>query len=209
MRPFRTGGTGREPFALALFPLKTVLFPGGLLPIKVFEQRYIDMAKECIKANRPFGVCLITQGDEVATAAGAAPEIAGIGTLARIVDWDMPQLGILHVATRGETRFQIRERSVQASGLVTAEVAPLAAEPAKELSDAFQPLANLLELIASRVGPQNFPAERAYGDASWVGYRLAELLPLPLSVKQSMLEINDAEIRLKVLQKFLAQQGLL
>ncbi len=92
---------------------------------------------------------------------------------------------------------------------MTAEVAPIAAEPAKKLADAYQPLASLLELIATRIGPQNFPAERAYGDASWVGYRLAELLPLPLSIKQSMLEINDADVRLQVLQKFLTQQGLL
>jgi len=209
MWPFRTGGAGHAPFALPLFPLKTVLFPGGLLPIKVFEQRYIDMAKECLKSGRPFGVCLITQGDEVATVPGVAPEIANVGTLARIVDWDMPQLGILHVATQGGTRFQVRARTLEASGLVTAEVSPIAAEPAKKLADAYQPLASLLELIATRIGPQNFPAERAYGDASWVGYRLAELLPLPLSIKQSMLEINDAEIRLQVLQKFLTQQGLL
>ena len=75
--------------------------------------------------------------------------------------------------------------------------------------DASAPLANLLELIAARVGPQNFPEERDYDDASWVGYRLAELLPLPLHIKQSMLEINDADVRLKVLQQFLAQQGLI
>jgi uncharacterized protein len=209
MWPFGTGSAGHAPFALPLFPLKTVLFPGGLLPIKVFEQRYIDMAKECLKTGSPFGVCLITQGDEVATVPGVAPEIANVGTLARIADWDMPQLGILHIATRGESRFQVRARTRSASGLVTAEVAPIAAEPARKLADAYQPLASLLELIATRIGPQNFPAERAYGDASWVGYRLAELLPLPLSIKQSMLEINDAEIRLQVLQKFLAQQGLL
>ncbi len=100
----RTRSRSRSP----LFPLKTVLFPGGLLPIKVFEQRYIDMAKACLKSGRPFGVCLITQGDEVATVPGVAPEIANVGTLARIVDWDMPQLGILHVATQGESRFQVR-----------------------------------------------------------------------------------------------------
>ncbi len=209
MWPFRTGGTQRGAYPLALFPLKTVLFPGGVLPIKVFEQRYVELAKSCLKEGRPFGVCLITQGEEVAAAGGAAPEIAQVGTLARIVDFDVPQIGILHVATRGETRFQVRSRSLAPSGLVTAEVAPLAPEPAVKLADSLRPLASLLELIAARVGPQNFPAERDYEDASWVGYRLAELLPLPLSIKQSMLEINDAEVRLQVLQKFLAQQGLL
>jgi Lon protease-like protein len=208
MWPFRTAGAAREPRSLALFPLKTVLFPGGLLPLKVFEQRYIDMTKACLKDNRPFGVCLITQGEEVATPAGAAPEIASVGTLARITDWDMPQLGILHVATLGETRFQIRQHAVESTGLLIGEVTPIPVEPAQALAENYQPLVKLLELIAARVGPQNFPAEREYGDASWVGYRLAEFLPLPLHIKQSMLEINDAEVRLKVLQQFLSQHGL-
>ena len=209
MWPFGTSGTTHEPHSLALFPLKAVLFPGGLLPLKVFEQRYIEMTKAALRDSRPFGVCLITRGEEVAATPGAAPEIATVGTLARITDWDMPQQGILHIATRGEGRFQVRKQSVLASGLLLGEVTTIPAEPVKKLAEAYLPLASLLELIASRIGPQNFPAERDYGDATWVGYRLAELLPLPLSIKQSMLEINEAEVRLQVLQKFLAQQGLL
>ncbi len=207
--PFASGAARSSTYGVSLFPLKTVLFPGGVLPIKVFEQRYIDMAKACLKEGRPFGVCLITQGEEVATPRGAPPEFAHVGTLARIVDWDMPQLGILHVATHGESRFQVRSHALQASGLVTAEVSSIPPEPSRKLPETFQPLASLLELIAARVGPQNFPAEHEYGDASWVGYRLAEFLPLPLTIKQSMLEINDAEVRLQVLQKFLSQQGII
>jgi Lon protease-like protein len=210
MWPFGArGGGSHEPYSLPLFPLKTVLFPGGLLPLKVFEQRYIDMTKACLKDNRPFGVCLIVQGEEVAQPSAGPPEIANVGTLARITDWDVPQVGILHVSTVGETRFIVRARTAQANGLVVGEVTSLDAEPAKALADEFRPLAQLLELIATRVGSQNFPVERAYEDASWVGYRLAELLPLPLSIKQSMLEINDAQVRLEVLSKFLAQQGLI
>ena len=208
MFSFRPGDRSRAPFSLPLFPLRTVLFPGGVLPLKVFEQRYIDMTKACLKDERPFGVCLITQGDEVATP-GKSPEFASIGTLARIRDWDMPQLGILHVATTGGARFQVQKHAVLKDGLVVAEVAPMPPEPQVALAEGFAPLAKLLELIASRIGPQNFPSDQAYGDASWVGYRLAELLPLPLHIKQSMLEISEAEVRLKVLQKFLAQQGLL
>ena len=209
MWPFGKVAADRQPVALPLFPLATVLFPGGHLPLKIFEQRYIDMAKTCLKEGRPFGVCLITRGEEVASAGGAPPEFAQVGTVARIVDFDMPELGILHVATRGETRFQVQSHVVEASGLVIGEVTTLAPEPPRPVGEAFAPLANLLELVASRVGPQNFPVEREYGDASWVGYRLAELLPLPLSIKQSMLEINDADVRLKVLQQFLTQQGLI
>ena len=209
MWPFGKTDVAQQPLSLPLFPLSTVLFPGGLLPLKIFEQRYVDMAKACLKEGRCFGVCLITRGDEVAPARGVTPEFAQVGTSARIVDFDMPQLGILHVATRGEGRFRVQRHSVEASGLIVGEVAPIAAEPPRPLADAYSPLASLLELVASRIGPQNFPAERDYGDASWVGYRLAELLPLPLHIKQSMLEINDADVRLKVLHQFLAQQGLI
>ncbi len=199
----------RKLTALPLFPLSAVLYPGGVLPLKIFEQRYIDMAKTCLKENRPFGVCLITQGSEVAIPRGTTPEFAQVGTQARIVDFDMPQLGILHVATRGEARFQVHSHAVEPSGLIVGQVTPIPAEPPLPLGEDYAPLASLLELVASRVGPQNFPQEHDYGDGSWVGYRLAELLPLPLHIKQSMLEINDAGVRLKVLQQFLAQQGLI
>ena len=193
---------------LPLFPLHTVLFPGGLLPLKVFEQRYVEMTKACMKGDRPFGVCLIVKGEEVAGQGRGAPEIATVGTLARISDWDVPQAGILHLATIGQSRFVVRSHMVQPNGLLQGEVAPLEPEPAVALPDAMRPLAQLLELMSTRVGPRNFPAERRFDDASWVGYRLAELLPLPLSIKQSMLDINDAQVRLQALSNFLKQQGL-
>ena len=88
---------------LPLFPLHTVLFPGGLLPLKVFEQRYVEMTKACMKGDRPFGVCLIVKGEEVAGQGRGTPEIATVGTLARISDWDVPQAGILHLATIGQS----------------------------------------------------------------------------------------------------------
>jgi Lon protease-like protein len=211
MFPFLRGASSREPSALPLFPLKTVLFPGGVLPLKVFEQRYITMTKTCLKDDSPFGVCLLTRGDEVAGAAAAKSglALAPIGTLARITAWDMPQLGILHLRTEGATRFQVQAHTIAEDGLVVGQVTPLAPEPARPLPDAFQSLASLLELLINRVGKENFPAELALTDASWVSYRLAEILPLPLPIKQSMLEINDSEIRLKVLAQFLTQQGLI
>jgi|SRR5438876_6309825 len=204
-------GASREPTPLSLFPLKTVLFPGGLLPLKIFEQRYVEMTKACLKDDKAFGVCLLTQGDEVVKPglAKAALKFATIGTLARIIDWDMPQLGILHLQTEGRTRFQVQSHAVAEDGLVIGQITPLAPEPALALPEPYQPLASLLELLIERIGAENFPAERALGDASWVGYRLAELLPLPLSIKQSMLEINDSEVRLNVLAQFLTQQGIL
>jgi len=205
---------------LPLFPLNTVLFPGGILPLRVFEQRYIAMAKACIANDAPFGVCLITSGDEVLRDAAQrkAPEFATIGTAARIVEWDMPQTGILHVRAEGLQRFEVERHGVAQDGLVEGVVAPIPPEPSRAIDDKFAPLVKLLGLVATRVGPQRFPsgvdehgdvAPRAgFDDASWVGYRLAEVLPLPLKIKQSMLEINDAEVRLTLLMRFLADHGL-
>ena len=211
MLSFLRGEAPREPNTVPLFPLKTVLFPGGLLPLKVFEQRYIEMTKSCLKDDKPFGVCLLTQGEEVfgAGPARTATEFAPIGTLARITNWDMPQLGILHLRTEGASRFQVQSHETGDDGLVIGQVTAIAQEPTLALPEAYSSLSRLLELLINRVGRDAFPAQLALGDASWVGYRLAELLPLPLSIKQSMLEINDCEIRLQALSKFLKQQGLL
>jgi uncharacterized protein len=205
------GASSREPSSLPLFPLKTVFFPGGVLPLKVFEQRYITMTKACLKDDKPFGVCLLTHGEEVSgmAPANARLEFAQIGTLARITSWDMPQLGILHLRTEGGTRFHVQTHAIADDGLVVGQVTTLAPEPAIALPEPFKPLAALLELLINRVGKENFPAELALTDASWVGYRLAEILPLRLPIKQSMLEINDSEVRLKVLAQFLRRQGLL
>ena len=212
MPPLLRAGAEAGSFAMPLFPLRAVLFPGGALPLRIFEQRYIAMAKACLRDETGFGVCLITQGDEVArSAAGAVPrppEFAAIGTQARITHWDMPQFGIIHVHAEGGSRFRVESSSVQPDGLIVGTLKAVAAEPMHPLSPTYAPLVRLLELLANRVGPRHFPEERHYDDASWVGYRLAELLPLPLTIKQGMLEINDGEVRLSVLAKFLREQGL-
>jgi Lon protease-like protein len=209
MFAFLRSAPDRRPMQLPLFPLHTVLYPGGVLPLKIFEQRYVEMAKACLKDGDPFGVCLITQGEEVAKEGAGPPEFATVGTLATIDTWDMPQLGILHVTATGGERFEVRSHARRDDGLVVGDVTSIPAEPAVAISAAYAPLAQLLELLVNRIGAQHFPATRAYTDASWVGYRLAELLPLPLSIKQSMLEINDSAVRLEALRKFLARQGLI
>ena len=101
-----------------IFPLNTVLFPGGRLPLRVFEQRYMDMTKQCIAANRPFGVCQIKEGQEVGTP--AVPET--VGCLACITEWDMPQLGVFQLQTEGVQRFRILSSSVARNGLISAHI---------------------------------------------------------------------------------------
>src|SRR4029077_4635236 len=141
MLEFSGAGPEREPWSLALFPLRTVLFPGGILPLKVFEQRYIEMTKACLRDERPFGVCMITQGEEVDRGDGTVPAFAAIGTLARITNFDMPQLGILHLATEGGARVPVRPHPAQASGLVVAEVMTIADEPQRPLPESHAALA--------------------------------------------------------------------
>ena len=193
---------------LPLFPLATVLFPGGLLPLRVFEQRYIQLVSSCLRDARPFGVCLIVDGSEVMAADGAPPAFEAIGTLAHITDVDMPEAGILHVRTRGGTRFRVLEHRVLQGGLVEAQVRVLDDEPAPPLPADAAPLARLVELMANRVGARDFPAPLQLDDASWVGYRLAEALPLPPRIRQRMLEVNDALLRLQLLRRFLREQGV-
>jgi hypothetical protein len=196
------------PKVLALFPLRTVLFPGGVLPLRVFEQRYIELVRDCVRDARPFGVCLIVEGAEVMRSDGAPAAFEAIGTLARITDFDLTETGILHIRTQGESRFRVLAHAVEANGLVSAEAAAIDDEPALPLPADAAPLAHLVERIASRVGARDFPAPLRLDDASWVGYRLAEALPLPPGIRQRMLEINDALVRLQVLRQFLQQQGI-
>jgi hypothetical protein len=193
-----------EPFELPLFPLNTVLFPGGLLPVRVFEQRYMDMTKACLRDDAPFGVCCIKEGGEVGTP--AIPH--DIGCLAKITDWDMQQLGVLNIKAVGLRRFRVLETQTRGDGLILAKAQLLPLELPMELPPEHAACAGVLRHIIERVGEDKFEAPLQYNDAVWVGYRLAEVLPLKLSVKQNMLEMNDSVVRLEVLHRFLGQQGL-
>ena len=192
------------PVRVPIFPLNTVLFPGGLLPLRVFEARYMDMTRDCMKHERPFGVCLIREGSEVG--APAAPETTGC--LARIIEWDMQQLGLLHLKTLGEDRFRILESEVGPLGLVTAAVQLVPREQAIALPGRFLACARVLQSVITQHTAPLFAEPHEFENAAWVGYRLAEILPLPLAAKQKLLELEDSIGRLEVLQRFLEQQGL-
>ena len=133
---------------LPLFPLRTVLFPGGLLPLRVFEQRYVSMVKACLKDAAPFGVCLITRGDEVLRGTPGtppqAPAFASVGTIASILAWDMPQLGILHLRTEGGSRFRVASHTVHDDGLVVGDVVPIPDEHRVTLPAEFRRLREFL-----------------------------------------------------------------
>ena len=185
-----------------IFPLGTVLFPGGTLPLKVFEQRYIEMTTACLRDSRPFGVCLIREGREVGTAAVPEP----VGCLAVIEQWDMPQLGVFHLVARGAGRFRIREMRVAPNHLISATVEPI---PPDDAAGAVDPLCRkVLQAIIDKVGTERFPAPARLDDAAWVGYRLSEVLPLDVRVKQELLELTDAGQRLEQVHGLLVKQGL-
>lgn len=190
---------------LPIFPLQTVLFPRGVLPLKIFEQRYMDMAKDCLKRGSAFGVCLLAQGSEVV--GPATPH--DIGVTARIGAWDMEQLGILKVVARGEQRFRILERSANRQGLITAKVDLLPAEEAHPVPDAMQALIPLLRTVVAELGADRVSEPHGFDDSSWVGYRYSEILPISLIAKQKLLELDDSIMRLKIILEFLSQRGVL
>lgn len=177
---------------IPLFPLNTVLFPGGRLPLRIFEQRYMEMAKACLRDNTPFGVCLIREGKEV----GAPATPVEVGCLARIGNWDMPQLGMLHVTALGSQRFRILERRVQADGLARASVELFPEDMDSGIPQGCKGCVNLMERVIEQQSALFEPPHRL-DSASWVSSRLAEVLPLPLPAKQELLELTDARARLE------------
>ena len=191
-----------KPARLPLFPLNTVVFPGGQLPLRIFEQRYLGMVKQAIADNTPFGICAIREGTEAGTP--AVPYT--IGTRVRITDWDMPQTGILHIETQALERFVIRSTQTEPGGLLIGSVEAVSREDAAAVPDDLELAVEILRHIIDEYGDAHFPAPHQLDNAVWVGYRLSEVLPLKLSVKQNLLEMNDSVTRLRILTEFLKKQ---
>lgn len=181
-----------------LFPLRTVLYPGGPLPLRIFEARYLDMISDCLKQERPFGVLLIRTGSE----SGPATTYE-IGTLARITDWYQGSDGLLGVTAIGEERFRLRDHVRQPDGLNVGDVEPLAGGQPQPLPDEFRPLAGILAGVLDDLGRLYEALERRYDDADWVGYRFAEILPISPEEKQYCLELEDPLERLQIVRKVL------
>jgi Lon protease-like protein len=169
-----------------------VLFPGGRLPLRIFEQRYMAMITTAIKDESHFGVCLIREGAEV----GGPATPAAIGCLAKVAQWDMPQLGVLHITARGESRFRIRARSVQPDGLAVGNVEILAQEADGVVPENLSRCVKLLERVIEQ-HPGLLERPHRLDSCAWVSARLAEVLPLPLETKQALLELDDARARLE------------
>ncbi len=185
---------------LPLFPLDAVLFPGGPLSLRIFEPRYLDLVRDCSRTGSGFGVCLILEGRE----AGAPAVPAAIGTVARIDDFYTLPDGLLGIGAIGGERFQVATTRVRDNGLVHGEVRLWPHEPEVAVPPEHGLLATILERLLEQLGGVHARAERSrLDDASWVGFRLAELLPLEQSEKQYLLQMTDPLRRLAQLQHYL------
>jgi Lon protease-like protein len=192
-----------ETAELALFPLGTVLYPDGPLPLRIFEARYLDMVGRCMREQTAFGVVRIVSGAEV----GAVQQIADIGTSARIVDFQSLPDGFLGIHCIGARRFRVESRWQQSDGLNLARVSWLASEPTCELPPEYARLATLLAQILPELGDRYERVPMRLEDASWVGFRIAEILPLTGVEKQEYLELTDPLARLARLNPLIRIEG--
>ncbi len=200
---------------LSLFPLNTVLFPDGVLPLRVFETRYIDMVRDCMRHETPFGVVLIKSGKEV----GAAAEPEAVGCLAHITHWDMPDPGVLTLRTRGGTRFRILETRERHDRGLEARVVTLTTDDIMPITDIHVRCAKALKNVIDNIVAQGqaeqgdafdnpFPTPVQLDNAGWVANRWCEILPIPLAARQKLLELDDAQSRMQIVHQFLQQHQL-
>jgi hypothetical protein len=195
------------PSPLPLFPLRVVLFPGAVLGLKVFEARYLDLVTECLRAGTPFGVVCLKQGPD-AGGLSAAVQMESVGVLARIDDVDAEEAGILRVRCTGLSRFRIAAPPQQrGNGLWVAPAVERMADDARHLPgpamlQTVQALAEAIRKLAER-GTEPFARPYRLDDAGWVANRWCELLPVPLSAKQKLMELEDPVIRLSIVDGFL------
>jgi Lon protease-like protein len=203
--------------SLPIFALGTVLFPGGVLPLRVFEARYVDMIRGVMREGGTFGVNLIRRGAEVGK---GEIDVEPVGCHARIEHWNMEQLGVLEIVAIGTERFEIVTSRVAKDGLLVAEVAPLAPEAPLERRDDVALCWSILQRVVTgletdggdsddrQASPPPIAKPYRMDDATWVGNRLAELLPLPMPMRQQLMALTDAHARLVALKDFLALHGV-
>ncbi|WP_455202010.1 LON peptidase substrate-binding domain-containing protein [Kaarinaea lacus] len=190
--------------SIPIFPLHTVLFPHGALPLRIFEPRYLDMISTCMKGGNGFGICLIKEGSEV----GKAADTYETGTLSEISYFNMDANGMLCITAHGKQRFHILSKSVQANQLTIADVELLPNESAHKIPSEYAPAVDILRNLLEQLGYPFAKLEKHYDDASWVGSRLAELLPLRLEHKQYLLQLDDPIQRLDRLWQLMEELEL-
>jgi Lon protease-like protein len=200
-----------KSFELPLFPLQAVLFPGGLLSLKVFEARYLDLVGSCMRESKPFGVVALKSGSDMLGAGNTPVTFEGRGTMAELIEVDSAQTGILLVRCRGMQRFDVRASRQQSDGLWIAQAAvvpddePVA--PAEAAHDTVRGLANAIATLKAQ-GAEPFLEPYRFDHAGWVANRWCEILPISIAAKQKLMELPDAQIRLQLVDEFLRSKGV-
>jgi uncharacterized protein len=199
-----------------LFPLHTVLFPDGLLPLKIFEARYLDMARGCLRDNTSFGVCLLKSGGEVAQPdEPSVPE--AIGCLAEIDVCDVDEFGMLLIRARGTERFRLLSHRVESGGLLVGMAELVGSDvplEGNELTEKFGACSEVLERIIATIrerDPESLPFVEPFrlDDPTWVSNRLSEVLPIALKARQKLMELQDAGARIDIVHHYMQQHQLL
>lgn len=187
---------------IPIFPLPLVLFPGGRLPLQIFETRYLDMVKGCLRAETGFGIVMIVEGDQVlGSPDDQLPTVSHCGTYVKIVDFDQLPNGMLSVLVEGEKKFVIRDQYEQADRLMLANVEFLALEEEVSVPEEQEHLSSLLESLMEHEAVRKLGLECNFDQAREVGARLTELLPSPNQFKQRLLEMKDPLVRLGEIDK--------
>jgi Lon protease-like protein len=214
-RSWPATGATRAPLAshwpeLPLFPLGTVLFPDGLLALKVFEARYLDLMSTCLRERTPFGVVALVQGGEVGR--GDPVRFERVGCLAELQHCDSDQPGILQVRCLGRVRFGFEQAQQRDDGLWVAQdaraleadavVAPIPAHHASVLA-----LGRAVATLGER-GQVPFEPPYRYDDAGWVANRWSEILPIPLATRHKLMALPDPQARLQLVDEFLRRNGI-
>jgi len=199
------------PSELPLFPLQSVLFPGGLLGLKVFETRYLDLVSTCLREQRQFGVVALRQGSEARTRPGETVEFESVGTVVELLEVDSAQPGILELRCRGTHRFTVHDREQQADGLWVAHTTPVPDDedsaPTEALIETVRGLADAMDALKKQ-GAELFLQPYRFDNAGWVANRWCEILPISLAAKQKLMELPDALVRLELVDEFLRSKGV-
>ncbi len=213
-------------FSLPLFPLGSVLYPGGLLPLRIFEVRYLDMIGKCHKNGAPFGVVSLTAGTEVRKAQPgkadkptgdgfASEEFSGTGTLATITEFSIPQPGLMVIRCVGAQRFKINNREKLKHGLWIADVERIDDDMAISVPEDLKPCANSLGKLIKSLQQRSMPADQMplippylLDDCGWVANRWCELLPLPLELRQRLMALDNPLVRLELISDILERTGI-
>ena len=201
--------------SLPLFPLGSVLFPDGLLALRVFEVRYLHMVRKCHETGAPFGVVSLSEGREVRQAGVADERFHDVGTLAVIEQLDNPQPGLITVLCRGIQRFRITERHHSTHGLWTADIVQLDEDLTVAVPDDLQKTADALAQVLQTLRQRNpdipnaiTPTPAQLNDCAWVANRWCELLPVPMELKQRMMELGIPLVRLELVGDVLERTGI-